>query len=136
MIQATSLGVPYQVTFTNGRVTATADVPPEKGGGGQGFGPHELVEAALATCLAMTVEMHAAKHGLPVRGVTAEVRLDRSRPGDARLDYALTIDGPLTAEQREQLLAAARECPVGRTLAGRITCRPADGGGGSGPARD
>lgn len=61
MIRSSSLGVPYQTAFTNGAFDAVADVPVENGGGGQGFGPHELLEAALATCLTMTARMSAAE---------------------------------------------------------------------------
>jgi putative redox protein len=71
-------------------------VPVEKGGAGQGFGPHELLEAAFATCLTVTVQMYAAKHGLPVTAARCEVHIDRSIPKTATLHYALTFDGPLT----------------------------------------
>ena len=46
MIRSSSLDVPYRTAFTNGSHAAVADVPREKGGDGQGFGPHELLEAA------------------------------------------------------------------------------------------
>lgn len=61
MIRASSLDVPYQTAFTNGTLEAVADVPVEKGGAGRGFGPHELLEAAFATCLTMTAQMYAAE---------------------------------------------------------------------------
>ena len=124
MIRSTSLDAPYQTEFTNGPLTAVADVPAEKGGAGLGFGPHELVEAAFATCLTMTVTMDAAKRGYPLAGAKCEVRIDRSNPGAVALDYALELDGPLTPAQRAELLDAAARCPVGRTLTGPITLRP------------
>jgi hypothetical protein len=43
------------------------------------------------------------------------------------MDYSLTLDGPLTAEQAEQLHEAARNCPVGRTLSNAISLRPTRG---------
>src|SRR4051794_27220970 len=112
MIRSSSLSVPYQTAFTNGSHDGVADVPIEKGGAGQGFGPHELLEAAVATCLTMTVRMYAAKHGLPVAAARCEVSIDRSVPNTATLHYALTFDGPLTDEQTAQLRAAASQCPV------------------------
>jgi putative redox protein len=124
MIRSSSLGVPYQTAFTNGVRDAVADVPVEKGGAGRGFGPHELLEAALATCLTMTVQMYAAKHGLPLTGAGCEVRLDRSVPNAVTLRYTLTLDGPLTDEQSAQLRDAATRCPVARTLTGAITLQP------------
>ncbi len=124
MIRATSLAVPYQTAFTNGSNHAVADVPVEKGGAGQGFGPHELLEAAFATCLTMTVQMCAAKHELPLLGVQCEVRMDRSVPNTVTLNYSLTFDGPLSDVQDAQLREAASRCPVARTLSGTIALQP------------
>jgi|SRR5579883_478497 len=124
MIRSSSLAIPYQTTFTNGSHTAIADVPIEKGGAGAGFGPHELLEAALATCLTMTVQMYAAKHGIPLTRAHCEVRIDRSVPNAVALHYCLTFDGVLTDEQSAQLWEAASKCPVGRTLTGAIALQP------------
>ena len=125
MIRSTGVPTPFQAEFTNGTHTSVADAPVAKGGGGQGFGPHELLEAALATCLTMTVQMSAAKHGFPLTGVRSEVRIDRTIPGEPSLTYSLELDGPLTEEQIRHLRNAAAECPVGKTLTGRITLQPA-----------
>ncbi|HEX3150111.1 MAG TPA: OsmC family protein [Gemmataceae bacterium] len=124
MIRSTSLDVPYQTVFTNGTHDAIADVPVEKGGAGKGFGPHELLEAAFATCLTMTVQMYAAKHDIPLRGTRCEVRIDRAVPNTVTLSYALAFDGPLTDEQSAQLRAAASKCPVARSLTGTILLQP------------
>lgn len=123
MIRATSLTVPQQTTFTNGVHEAVADVPVEKGGAGRGFGPHELLEAALATCLTMTSNMFAAKHGYPLTGVRCEVRIDRSVPGSVTLNYDLNFEGPLTEEQRAAICDAASRCPVVKSLTGTISLR-------------
>ena len=128
MIRSSSLGVPYQTAFTNGSHEALADVPVEKGGAGIGFGPHELLEAAFATCLTMTVQMYAAKHGLPLEGATCEVRIDRSVPNAVVLNYDLTFDGPLTDEQSARLREAASRCPVAKTLTGTIALQPTQDG--------
>jgi putative redox protein len=121
MIRATSLPTVYQTAFTNGRHESVADVPVEKGDSGQGLGPHELLEAALATCLTMTAGMYAAKHGLALDEVRCEVRIDRADPDAARLCYSLAFDGSLTDEQGAGLRAAVGHCPVVRTLTGNLT---------------
>jgi putative redox protein len=125
MIQCSSQSDTYQATFTNGGHTTVADVPREKGGEGRGFGPHELLEAALATCMTISIHKYAVKHGLPVDGVTSEVSIDRSMPGEVALEYSLKFDGQLLDDQIEQLREAARNCPVARTLTGTITLVPA-----------
>ena len=123
MIRSASSGVPHRVTFTNGAVTASADVPEAKGGRGDGFGPHELVEAALATCLAITCELYAEKHAIPLESVAVEVRLDRGSPPDVLLVYSLAFRGALSDDQRSALRSAASRCPVQKTLAGGLICR-------------
>lgn len=124
MIRSNSLDVPYQTAFTNGSYAAVADVPVEKGGAGKGFGPHELLEAAFATCLTITVQMYAAEYGFPLEAARCEVRIDRSVPGTVTLNYTLAFDGPLTEEQSARLWEAAGRCPVARTLSGAIALRP------------
>src|SRR5262245_30810830 len=121
MIRSTSTGIPYKAIFTNGRHSTVADVPPEKGGSDTGFGPHELLEASLATCITMTVQIYSAKHNFPLKAASCEVRLDRSVPNAFVLHYDLELDGPLTAEQIEQLHEAASNCPVGRTLSSALS---------------
>jgi putative redox protein len=123
MIRSTSLDPPYQTNFTNGSFDAIADTPAEKGGAGNGFGPHELLEAALATCLTMTVKMYAAKHSIPLTSAQCEVRIDRSLSDAVTLNYSLVFDGPLTDEQKAGLREAASRCPVARTLTGAISLR-------------
>lgn len=127
MIRASSLETPFQTAFTNGTHAAVADVPVEKGGAGQGFGPHELLEAALATCLVMTVQMSARKHGIPLAAARCEVRIDRSTPSAVSIAYSLAFDGPLSPEQDAKLRTAASRCPVGQTLTGSLTVRPTTG---------
>jgi putative redox protein len=123
MIQSSSLEAPYQAQFSDGAHSAVADVPVGKGGRGQGFGPHDLLEAALATCMCMTARTYAEKHGWPLTGVRSAVRIDRGTPGEATLHYSLEFDGPLSAVQTEVLLEAAGNCPVARTLTGKLAVR-------------
>jgi putative redox protein len=108
-----------------------ADVPLEKGGNGDGFGPHDLIEAALATCMAITVRKTAETEAIPLVDVRCDVRLDRTDPTAAVLRYALAFQGPLTTEQEARLREAASGCPVSRTLANgvRINASPAESEG-------
>ena len=84
----------------------------------------ELLEAAFATCLTMTVQMYASKYGFPLQAARCEVRINRSVPDTVTLSYHLSFDGPLTDEQTARLREAASRCPVARTLSGAIALRP------------
>ena len=104
------------VQFTNGQQQADADVLPVKGGGGAGFGPHELLEASLACCINMWIHMQADQLGIPVGPVAVTVSLKRDHPEEAVYQYAVKLEGALSETQRATLLQAADNCPVRRTL--------------------
>lgn len=120
MIQGTSTGQRYQVALSNGTQLLLSDATAGKGGAGAGFRPHELLEAALAACINMTVRMYADRHGIPLASVRSSVTLDRRLPEEAAFLCSLEFCGPLSRADRLELEAAARACPVSRTLTRRL----------------
>jgi putative redox protein len=115
----------------DGRHCLLADEPVAAGGTDRGPGPYELLLMSLGACTAMTVRMYATRKKLPLERVTirlkhAKVYLDDcidcvSKP--AMLDHIhreLEFAGPLSAEQKGQLMSIAEKCPVHRTLTSRI----------------
>jgi uncharacterized OsmC-like protein len=79
----------HQMEFTQGFAWTMGDVPLDKSGGGVGFAPDELLEAALATSMNLAVHMKANELRIALDGVSAAVRLNRSRPGFATFEYAI-----------------------------------------------
>ena len=120
MIETRSLSQAYRGVATNGRCEMQTDAPLAKGGGGTGFGAHELLEAALATCINMAVRMHASAHGIPLKAVEASVRILRPDEGTIVFEQVLDLQGPLSDEQRAALMAAADASPVRQTLSKRL----------------
>ena len=120
MITCYSKKAPFDTWFTNGKHEGHCDAPVEKDGGDVAFGPHELLEAALAGCINIWVRKYAAGHEIPLAGVTIEVTLDRQTP-EAKFGYALDLKGPLNGAQRRELIQAAQGCPVHQILAGKIS---------------
>jgi putative redox protein len=116
MIQTNSQPTPFQVQFTNERNSALADTTQDKGGGDSGFRPHELLEAALATCMNKMATMYATKHGIPLSQVVTKVSLDRSGSEQVVFKYVLELKGDLTNEQRKAINSAVLVCPVRKTL--------------------
>ena len=116
MIRANSQLTKYQTEFTNGTHTSTSDTTADKGGGSLGFRPHELLEAALATCMNMTMRMVAEKHAIPLAGVSVTVSLNRKEPEAPVFEYSVQFDGALSEAQKSQLLSATEKCPVRNTL--------------------
>jgi len=106
----------YLTIASNGRERIKLDAPIPKGGEGRDFGPHELLEAALASCLNMAVRMHADANSLPLEAVSSHVRLVRPAAGPICFEYSLDMHGCLTDGQRSALMAVAEQCPVRKTL--------------------
>lgn len=120
MVTCTGLDTAYQVAFSNGTYSGVSDAPADKGGAGQGFRPHELLEAALGSCTSIVLRVYAEKHGIALTGVTVSVNLEHEEPGKAKFVCRIALSGDLTPQQRQQLLRAARACPVRRTLSGTL----------------
>ncbi len=109
----------YKVQLNDGRHAFGADEPLAKGGTDTAPAPDELLEAALASCTAITLRMYADKKQWPVRSVKVTVTLQRI---DGKTVFTRTIEttGDISAEQKERLLQIAKACPVSKTLSGEI----------------
>ena len=116
MIKTESQQEKYRIRFTNGRQVAFSDTTSDKGGGGQGFRPHELLEAALASCMNMTLRMCAEKRGISLKNVSIEVTLDRTPQEGPVFGYRVVFGDMLCEEDKEVLLRCLDTCPVRSTL--------------------
>ena len=101
----------------------TVDEPPANGGEDAGPTPHELYDSALGACKALTVLWYAKRRQIPLDDVEVTVERDDSaeRQGIYRLRVALALGGPLSAEQRAELLKVAEKCPVHKLMAQATT---------------
>jgi putative redox protein len=91
-----------------------ADVSVDEGGQGLGPNPHDLYDAALGACEALTVLWYANRKGIPVDNIEITVERDQSeeKTGVYRLESKLKLGGNLSDAQRAELLMAASKCPV------------------------
>ncbi len=94
------------------------DVSTAEGGGDEGPSPHDLYDAALGACKALTVMWFAKKKGIAVDNIHTEVVSDNSqeRNGVYKLSTRLLISGALTDAELAQLAAAAEKCPVHKLM--------------------
>jgi len=120
MITAVNGPENYRVELGNGSRTIQADVNAEKGGGGNGFRPHELLAAAYASCLNISVRMILDRLKMPYSGVRVEVDLDRGVEGKTIFLSRIQIDGDIPEEDKRKVLALASNCPVRQTLSQQI----------------
>jgi putative redox protein len=96
----------------------SADASISDGGEGLGPNPHDLYDAALGACEALTVLWYARRNGIPVDEIEVAVDRDQSeeRTGTYRLDTKLKLGGNLTDGQRRELLSVASKCPVHKLM--------------------
>ena len=120
MVTTQSTTERFRTEVSNGRISIDADPPQDKGGGGAGFGAHELLEAAFAACMNMAVRICAVEHGIALEGVQTQVQLSRPTAGTVRFEYGLELRGQLSTQQRALLTEAAETCPVRQTLSMRL----------------
>lgn len=94
------------------------DLDAEAGGSGQPA-PHDLLDAALAACTTLTLQLYLKRKGWAVPQIRVEV--SHAKAGQAYvMTRVLHLDGTLDAEQHAALLRIADACPVHKTLSGQI----------------
>ena len=95
-----------------------ADASISDGGEGLGPNPHDLYDAALGACEALTVLWYANRKGIPVENIEVTVERDQSeeKTGIYRLNTKLKLGGKLTDGQRQELLSVASKCPVHKLM--------------------
>lgn len=101
-----------------------ADAPVAAGGDGAGPEPHDLLDAALGACTALTVTMVARRKQMPLEDVRVEITRNEAG-GLYTLHRRIELVGTLTAEQREYLLGIANKCPIHKALQGRFEIQTA-----------
>lgn len=101
----------------------TADASAAEGGSDAGPTPHDLYDAALGACKAITVLWYARRQGIPVDDIETEIVRDASqeRAGIYRLAAKLSIRGALTDAQLADLARVAAKCPVHKLMAEATT---------------
>jgi len=101
-----------------GQHSVMADEPAPVGDDG-GPNPHDLLNAALASCTALTVTLVAQRKQWPLK----DVRVELTHAEDDttyRMDRKIELVGDLTDEQKQYLLGIANKCPVHKTLHKKI----------------
>lgn len=105
-------------TVTVRQHSLVVDEPESNGGEDSGPTPHELYDSALGACKALTTLWYAKRKQIPVEGIEVSVDRDDSeeRKSIYRLRVTLALTGPLTDEQRQELLNVSLKCPVHRLM--------------------
>jgi putative redox protein len=130
-VVVTGGAAPFEQAITIGPHTLVADEPVDLGGGDAGPTPYDLLLAALGSCTSMTLTLYARKKGWPLERVSVALTHARIHAADCkdceqktgrieRVERVLTLEGPLSDEQRARLLEIADKCPVLKTMLSQL----------------
>ena len=109
------------------RLTLVVDEPRERGGNDEGPTPTRTLAAALASCVAITVEMYAARKEWELGAVEVTVDMEYDEKSTIQtLDVTLCVPEQLDEEQQRRLLVIAGKCPVHRALTGETPVKVND----------
>ena len=125
-------GGKFQQEILTGPHRLLADEPVKLGGLDSGPGPYDYLLAGLGACTSMTIRLYADFKKIPLENVS--VRLNHEKKIHTKdcedcenkvtkvdhIDRAITLEGPLDAEQRQKLMEIADRCPVHQTLESKI----------------
>jgi putative redox protein len=120
MVRADFQFTDYLTKLTCGDQYIFSDVGLDKGGQGNGCRPHDLLEAAFASCLQITMRMYAREHDIEVGESSVRVELMRSDQA-TRFEYDICFDDCCADDVRERIRDVLSRCPVKTTLSRQIT---------------
>lgn len=89
-----------------------------EGGADDGPDPHDLYDAAVSACKALTLAWYARRKGFELGEVRIETERDASgeRQGVYKLHTVLHLSDALSEAQRQELLTVAGKCPVHKLM--------------------
>ena len=109
----------YQQAVQAGQHALIADEPTSVGGADAGPAPFDFIMSGLGACTSMTLRMYAERKALPLTRISVALRHDKVEIDGVqreRIHRDITLEGDLSAEQRQRLLEIANKCPVHRAL--------------------
>ena len=106
-----------------GKHRLISGVPEELGGHDEGLDAHELLEAALAACTIITLQMYANRKHWNLLSADVIVNIDSESSLESCISRKIRLQGDLTEEQRMSLIAIANKCPIHKVLSSNITIK-------------
>jgi putative redox protein len=111
-----------------------ADEPTSVGGTDAAPDPYDYLMASLGACTSMMVGLQARKRKWPLENIVVSLRHSRVHAHDCeecltkdgmidRIEVGIELTGPLTSEERAELMKTAASCPIHRALTREINVR-------------
>ncbi|MBN2394867.1 MAG: OsmC family protein [Candidatus Atribacteria bacterium] len=116
MVKCKNTGKRYQCIVKSKNYRLFSDTTKDKGGSEEGIRPHELLEAALASCLNMTIQMALDKLKIEAKNILVQVDLIRDVKEKTIFDCIYRLDAKLNDDQKKTLEESIVHCSVKDTL--------------------
>lgn len=97
----------------------TTSAPRDNLGDGSSYSPTDLLAASLGSCMVTTMAIVARRENIPFERAEFVLEKHMTAAPPRRVDalpVTIRLPASLSPEQREKLEAAARGCPVHRSL--------------------
>lgn len=116
---------PFTFSLETTQHSIIADEPKELGGGDQGMAPFDFLSSSLATCTAMTLRFYAKRENIDLGRFQVKVStkkvVDEATKENVFNFFTEVIFWDIQDEQLlTRLNSVANQCPVHKTLKGRI----------------
>ena len=103
-----------------GNFSIISGVPVSLGGRDEGPNPHELLEASLAACSIITVQMYADRKGIPLESTDVQVKIV-SEGAETIISREVSFRGNLSQEQKDLLSKIVEKCPIHKLLESKVS---------------
>lgn len=108
-----------EITHLDSGATLITTAPKDNGGDGSSFSPTDLFASSLGACATTIMSMYAAKHQLPLTGITFEIEKHMSTTAPRRVAKIVArffIETDAGAQDFKRLVNAGKTCPVRASL--------------------
>lgn len=103
-----------------GNYEIISGVTEKLGGNDEGPDPHQLLEAALAACTIITIQMYANRKQWKLQSADVKVSIVSEVKGHTRILREVSLVGELSDEERARLFDIANKCPIHHVLVGNV----------------
>ena len=114
----------YMTQVSNGLANIIADTAHAGDSGEEYFRPHDLLCAAFASCLNITIRMVLERMNLNYEKVIVKVNVNRDQENSTVFLYQAEIIGDIEDSTKEAVISKALNCPVRKTLSKNISFQP------------
>ncbi len=97
----------------------STDTPKDNEGKGESFSPTDLVASSLGACMLTIMGIYAKRHGIKLKGTTAEITKEMVSDPDrriGRITVKVSMAAGIEPTRRASLEKAALTCPVNLSL--------------------